>query len=127
MPTGALGQEPKYRNLLLECDGLANEITTGTCATSAVTISDYSGLITTEALTTAQNAIETITVTNTKVTTSDLVFVTIGNGTNSQGTPMLGLVTTGSGSFTVKIINKHATAESLNGTLKIGFIVVKAL
>jgi hypothetical protein len=127
MPTGALGQEPRFRNLLLECEGITAETGTGTCSSSAVTISDYTGLITTEALTTAQNAIETITLTNTKIAVGDLVFVTVANGTNSAGTPMLGTVTPSAGACEIKVINKHATAVAFNGTLKIGFMVVKAL
>lgn len=127
MATGAQGQEPRFRNMLIEHDGLATEMSTGTSATSAVTINDYIGKITTEALTTAQNAIESITLTNDKIAAADNVFVTIGNGTNTQGTPMLGTVTPAAGSVVIKIINKHATAESLNGTLKVGFQVIKAL
>jgi len=127
MPTGALGQEPRYRNQVMEIDGLATEMGTGTCSSSAVTINDHVGLITTEALTTAQNAIETITLTNSKIAVGDIVLVTVANGTNTQGTPMLGLVTPGAGTCTIKVINKHASAEALNGTLKVGFAVIKAL
>lgn len=127
MPTGAQGQEPKFRNMLMEIDGLATEMGTGTCSSSAVTINDCIGLITTEALTTAQNAIETITLTNAKIAVGDIVLVTVANGTNTQGTPMLGLVTPGAGTCEINVINKHASAEALNGTLKIGFVVVKAL
>lgn len=127
MPTGALGQEKQYRNMVMEMEGIASEEGTGTCSSSAVTINDYFGVITTEALTTAQNAIETITLTNDKIAVGDMVFVSIANGTNTQGTPMLGLVTPAAGSCTIKVINKHATAEALNGTLKLAFMVVKAL
>ena len=127
MPTGALGQEPKYRNMLMEIDGLSTEMSTGTCSSSAVTINDYIGKITTEALTTSQNGIETITLTNSKIAAADIVLVTVGNGTNTQGTPMLGIVTPAAGSCVIKVINKHATAEALNGTLKLGFVVIKAL
>lgn len=127
MPTGASGQEPLHRNHLLEVDGLASEISTGTSSSGAVTCNDWFGLITTEALTTAQNAIFTLTLTNNKIAAGDLVFVTVADGTNTQGTPMLGEVTPGASSCTIKVINKHASAEALNGTLKIGFMVVKAL
>jgi hypothetical protein len=127
MSTGFEGQEPKYRNMLLEVNGLASEISTGSCSSSAVTISDYTGIITTESLTTAQNAIETITLTNTKIAAGDLVFVTLANGTNSAGTPILGTVTPADGSCVIKVINQHASSVTFNGTLKIGFAVVKAL
>lgn len=127
MPTGNKSQEKMHRNHVMEVDGLATEEGTGTAATSAVTINNYFGVITTESLTTVQNAIETITLTNSKIAAGDMVFVSIANGTNTQGTPMPGLVTPAAGSCTIKIINKHATAEALNGTLKIAFMVVKAL
>lgn len=127
MPTGAQGQEPRFRNMLMELDGLATELSTGTCSSSAVTINDYIGKITTEDLTTAQNAIETITLTNSCIAAADVVLVTLANGTNTQGTPMLGTVTPAAGSCVIKVINKHASSQAFNGTVKLGFVVVKAL
>ena len=127
MPTGALFTEPKYRNALLQVDGLGSEMETGTTASSAVTINGYVGTITTEGLTTAQNAIESITLTNDKIAAGDHVYCTVANGTNTQGTPMLGTVTPAAGSCVINVINKHASAESLNGTLVIGFMVVKSV
>ena len=117
----------KYRNFRLAVQGIATEIGTGTASSAAVTINDLAGLITTEDLTTAQNALATVTVTNSKVAVGDLVFVTVANGTNTQGTPVLTKVTPGPGSFVLLVANLHATAEAFNGTLKIGFFVVKAL
>lgn len=119
--------DDRYRNFRMSVQGVASDVGTGTCSSNAVTINDLVGLITTEALTTAQNGIETITLTNSKIAAGDLVFVTVGNGTNTQGTAMVGEVTPGSGSCTIQVINKHASAEAFNGTLKVGFMVVKAL
>lgn len=127
MPTGPEVTNGYFRNQRLACWGLASEVGTGTASSSAVTINDYFGLITTESLTTAQNAIETITLTNSKIAAGDLVFVNVGNGTNTQGTAMVGEVTPGAGSCTIQLINKHASAEAFNGTLKVSFMVVKAL
>lgn len=127
MPTGVQSSEQKYRNMLFQLDGVATEMGTGTCSSAAVTINDYVGLITTEALTTAQNAVATVTLTNDKVAAGDLVFATLGNGTNTQGTPTLTRATVTASTVTFKISNLHASAEALNGTLKIGFMVVKAL
>ena len=127
MPTGRQGAEPKFRNKLLHVDGLGSEMESGTCSSSAVTINGYIGTITTESLTTAQNAVVTITLTNNKIAAGDLVFCTLSNGSNTQGTPMLGVVTPAAGSCVIKLANKHASAEALNGTLKIGFMVVKAV
>lgn len=127
MPTGTLFTEPKYRNALLQVDGLGSEMETGTAASSAVTINGYIGKITTESLTTTQNSIETLTLTNDKIAAGDLVFVTVADGTNTQGTPMLGEVTPAAGSCVIKVINKHASAQAFNGTLIVGFMVVKSV
>lgn len=127
MPTGPEVTNDLYRNHRMSMWGVATEVGTGTTSSSAVTINDYFCLITTEALTTAQNAIETITLTNSKIAVGDLVFVNVGNGTNTQGTAMVGEVTPAAGSCTIQIINKHASAEAFNGTLKVSVMVVKAL
>lgn len=127
MATGFESREDAYRNMQLSVRGIGSDIGTGTTSSSAVTINDLVGLITTEALTTAQNAIETITLTNSKIAVGDLVFVTVANGTNTQGTMVVSEVTPAAGSCTILIANKHATSEAANGTLKVGFMVVKAL
>ncbi len=97
---------------------------TATASSGAATLSTKTGVVTTESLTTAQNAIYTLTLTNTKIAATSVVLVSVGNGTNTQGTPMLGAVTPAAGSCVIKVINKHATAEALNGTLKIAFAVI---
>ena len=99
---------------------------TATATTGAATLANRFGVVTTEALTTVQNAIYTLTVTNTAVKASDLAMASVQNGTNTQGTPMIGSVTPGAGTLVIKVINKHATAEALNGTLKVTFAVFGA-
>jgi hypothetical protein len=127
MPTGPEVNNDLYRNQRMSVQGLASEVGTVTASSGAATLNDLIGLVTTESLTTAQNAIYTLTLTNSKIAATDLVFVTVADGTNTQGTPMLGEVTPAAGSVVIKVINKHASAEALNGTLKIGYFVVKAL
>lgn len=127
MPTGPELNDGRFRNFRLAVQGLATEIGTATASAGAATLSDLCGLITTEALTTAQNAIYTLTITNTKVVAGDLVFAHVYDGTNTQGTPTITRITPGSSSIVIKVNNLHASAEALNGTLKIGFMVVKAL
>lgn len=127
MPTGPELNDGRFRNFRMAVQGLATEVGTATASSGAATLSDLCGLITTEALTTAQNAIYTLTITNTKVATGDLVFAHVYDGTNTQGTPTITRVTPGSSSIVIKVNNMHASAEALNGTLKIGFMVVKAL
>ena len=127
MPTGPELNDGRFRNFRMAVQGLATEIGTATASAGAATLSDLCGLITTEALTTAQNGIYTLTITNTKVAAGDLVFAHVYNGTNTQGTPVISRITPGSSSIVIKVNNLHASAEALNGTLKIGFMVVKAL
>jgi hypothetical protein len=99
---------------------------TATATAGAATLSKVAGKITTEALTTAQDAIYTLTLTNTEIAAGDMVFASVADGTNTQGTPIIGQVNPGSGSVVIEVINKHATAEALNGTLEISFFVLKA-
>jgi hypothetical protein len=95
---------------------------TATSTAAAATINQGSGLITTEALTTAGLAAYTMTLTDNQITATSIVLATVANGTNSQGTVGVGLITPGAGSATIIVNNLHAT-QALNGTLKIRFIV----
>jgi len=97
---------------------------TATAVGGAATLNAPSGKVTTAALTTAQDATYTLTLTNSSIAATDKVFVSIANGTNSQGTPLVGRVTPGAGSVVITVINKHATAQALNGTLVVSFLVV---
>lgn len=99
---------------------------TATAAAGAATLAATAGKITTEGLTTAQNAIYTLTITNTEIAAGDIVMASVANGTNTQGTPMIGLITPAADSVAIQVINKHATAEALNGTLVVSFVVEKA-
>lgn len=94
---------------------------TATAESGAATLNNRFGVITTEALTTAQNAIYTLTLTNSAVKAGDIVMVSVQDGTNTQGTPMVGTVEVSDGEVVIKVINKHASAEALNGTLKVSF------
>lgn len=99
-------------------------IGSGTGSSAAVTVNEVAGIITSEALTTAQNAIYALTLTNSKIDANSLVFASVEDGTNTQGTPMIGQIKPGAGTCLIEVINKHASAEALNGTLKIRFFVV---
>lgn len=99
-------------------------IETATASSGAATLNAVTGTITSESLTTAQNAIYTLTLTNNKIAADSVVLVSVANGSNTQGTPMLGLVTPAAGSVVIRVINKHATSEALNGTLKVNFTVI---
>lgn len=98
---------------------------TATATTGAATLNKDSGLITSEALTTAAAAEYTLTLTNSSVAAGDYVFASVQNGSNTVGPIYVTTITPGSGSVVIKVINGHATAP-LDGTIKIAFLVVKA-
>jgi hypothetical protein len=104
--------------------GTAISVDNGTAAATAgaATLSKQSGVITSEAVTTAAQAAYTLTLTNTVVAATSRVTASVDNGTNTQGIPVVGIVTPGSGSVVIKVYNLHAT-QALNGTLKIAFNV----
>ena len=91
--------------------------------TGAATVHTTAGTVTSESLTTAQNAIYTLTITNDKVKANSIVQATVANGTNTQGTPMIGRVQPADGSVVIQVINKHASSQAFNGTVKVNFVV----
>lgn len=92
--------------------------------TGAATAKGTVGKVTSEALTTAQNGLYTLTITNPDVTANDVVLASVANGTNTQGTPAVCRVQPADGSIVVVIANQHASAQALNGTLVVSFMVV---
>jgi hypothetical protein len=105
--------------------GFGTTLVTGTAAAGAVTLAGLDGKVTTEALTTAQNASYTLTITNSSVVAADTVFASLANGTNTQGTPVIVRVTPGASSIVIVVKNMHDAAQALNGTLVISFHVIK--
>lgn len=99
----------------------------GTAAATggAATLSKMAGKITSEALTTAAGADYTLTLTNTTVAATDMIFASVDNGTNTTAGLAVGRVTPGAGSAVILIRNTHATV-ALNGTIVISFFVLKA-
>jgi hypothetical protein len=100
-------------------------VSTATATAGAATLAATVGKVTSESLTTAQNAFYTLTITNTAIAAADAVFASVANGTNTQGTPMVVRVTPAAGSLVIVLQNKHASAEALNGTLVVSFFAVK--
>jgi hypothetical protein len=101
-------------------------IGTATATAGAATLNAQTGKVTSESLTTAQNANYTMTITNNQIAAADIVLASIANGTNSQGTPVLLRVTPAAGSVAIVIRNAHDSAQALNGTLVVSFQVIKA-
>lgn len=97
---------------------------TASATAGAATLARYAGVITSESITTAAQANYTLTLTNSLIAAADQVYVSVNNGTNSAGTPVLSTVAPGSGSVVIIIKNDHAT-NAFNGTLKISFLLVK--
>lgn len=106
--------------------GLFQKVGTATAASGAATLNTYSGKVTSEALTTAQDAIYVLTITNDKIKAGSLVYASVADGTNTQGTPMIGQVNPANGSVVIEVINKHASAQAFNGTVEVSFTVVNA-
>lgn len=96
---------------------------TGTSTAGAATVNTQSGLVTTEALTTATAATYTFTLTNSLINASSVVLVTIAKGTATAGEPAVHFVTPTAGSAVI-LIRNDAAAAALNGTIKIGFLVM---
>lgn len=94
----------------------------GTEAANAVTASGNAGVITTSSLSTAGGASYAITWTNTLITATSVILLTIMGGTNTTENITL-KATAGSGSSTLTIYNNTA-ATSLNGTILIGYAVL---
>lgn len=102
---------------------LVGDTGTATSTAAAATVSKQSGIVTSEALTTAAGASWDLVLTNTKIAATSKVFASVQNGTNSQGIPVVGAITPGSGSATIKVFNLHAS-QAFNGTIKVTFGIV---
>ena len=94
----------------------------GTESGNAVTASGTAGVITTSSLSTAGGSSYAITWTNTAITSTSVVLLTISGGTNTTENITL-KVAPGSGTATLTIYNNTA-ATSLNGTILISYLVM---
>ena len=94
----------------------------GTEAANAVTASGMAGLITTSSLTTAGAGSYAITWTNTYISSTSSVLLTIAGGTNTTENITL-KVAPGSGTATLTIYNNTAST-ALNGTILISYLVI---
>lgn len=94
----------------------------GTEASNAVTASGVAGFITTSSLTTAAGSNYAITWTNTFISATSVIGLTIQGGTNTTQNINFKVVA-GSGSATLTIYNLDASS-ALNGTIVIGYSVL---
>lgn len=128
---GTTGTEKRFQQqgLRIGVPVMVNNTATATVdnagVTSTATLNGGAGVITTDSLTTAALTDWMLTLTNNMIAAGDIVLVTVGNGTNTTANPMVSAVTPGAGSVTIAIRNNSQGAKAFNGTLKIGFVVIK--
>lgn len=101
-------------------------IGTAAATAGAATLNAQTGKVTSEALTTAQNGVYTLTITNNQVAAADIVLASVANGTNTQGSPVVTRVQPAAGSVVILVANLHASAQAFNGTIVVSFQVIKA-
>lgn len=105
--------------------GFSPDTGTATATAGAATLAKVAGKITSEALTTAAGALYTLTITNTKIEATDIVFASVAYGTSTTGTPVVTRVTPTANSLVIILQNIHASA-ALNGTVVVSFYAIKA-
>jgi hypothetical protein len=88
----------------------------------AATCNSVSGKITSEALTTAADAEYVLTLTNSLITASSMVFASVANGTNTTEGIVVQRVQPGSSSVVIRV--KNTNAGALNGTIVVSFMVL---
>ena|ERR1041385_1958819 len=101
--------------------GLSDAVGTATAASNAATLNSQTGIITSEALTTAAGATYTCTLTNSFIGTGSNVLVIVGNP--GTGTAQLVSVTPAAGSVAIIVANKHASA-AFNSAITLQFLVI---
>lgn len=95
---------------------------TATSTAAAATLGTQTGVITTEALSTAAGATYTFTLTNPLINANSVIEVSVGKGTATTGSPSVTWVTPAAGSAVIIIQNVHASA-ALNGTITIAYVL----
>lgn len=123
---GMTGTNKANQNSGFRTGVLIQKNNTATASSNAATLNAAgSGVIETESLTTLAGSDYLLTLTNNMIAAADIVLVTVGYGTATTGSPMVNRVTPAAGSVAIRIRNGATTDTVLNGTLKIGFVVVK--
>lgn len=115
---GAQPQTASVTSAAIKTYANGGAIVTGAATAGAVTLNGERAIATSEALTTAAGAVYTLTETNSSVVAASLVTCSVGNGTNTQGIPVVSTVVPAAGSVVVKVLNAHAS-QALNGTITV--------
>jgi hypothetical protein len=91
---------------------------------ATVKCNGLSGVITTEALTTAASvAVGVLTLQNNFLTATSNIVLTCGYGTATQGAPNAVVASKSAGSCTIRLANGKTGTEALDGTIILGFTV----
>lgn len=98
---------------------------TATAVAGAATLNKMSGVVTSEALTTAAGGTYLLTLTNSDIAAADIVLASVNLGAGTGGVPCVTAVKPGAGSVTILIQNIHASA-AFNAAIVISFAVLKA-
>lgn len=124
---GTTGTEKRYQNQGLRSAVLLQRNRTATAVAGAATLNQAgSGVITTEALTTAPASDYTLTLTNNMIAAADIVLASVRYGTATLGQPYIKRVQEGSGTVVIVVGNSNENSVApFNGTLQIKFLVVK--
>lgn len=105
-------------------DSLGLKGGTATAASGAATLNSFSGVVTSEALSTAAAGLYVLTLTNSKIEAGSVVLVSVALGTSTNGVPGVLSVKPSAGSVQIVVQNFH-TSNAFNGTIKVSFLVVQ--
>jgi hypothetical protein len=122
---GILASDPTPGPVVAEELELDTGTKTAAATTGAVTLNKSSGVLTSEALTTAAGNLYTMTLSNSKVAAGDIVLPSVALGDSTQGLPQMVTTTVTDGSVVFIVKNIHAT-QAFNGTITISYGVLKA-
>lgn len=97
---------------------------TASAVSGAATLNRASGVITSEALTTAKGSAYTLTLTNSAIAATDVVLASVALGSATEGTPLIESITPSAGQVVIVVLNNDGT-NAFNGTIKVAFAVLK--
>lgn len=127
MPAAKYGPENTITQIglleLADQQSLGQGVKTATATSGAATLNQPSGVVTSEALSTAATAVYTLTLTNNQILATDIIQATCANGTNTGGAPVVSTANAANGSIVFKVVN--AGASALNGTITVQYVIWK--
>lgn len=109
----------------LQTGSAGTAVATGTVSSAGTgTLNQPTGKVTTVSLTTAAAGVATLAINDSLVSAGDIVIASVGNGSNTTGTPVVTSATATAGKITVVIQNIHVSA-AFNGTLIVSYLWIK--